>query len=165
MFTVHDAHDDDHDLLLPRRPRKIKGWAGAALIPEANATQLVRQQMLMAPLLASALYGPKRTPTNRQSQRSSSRSSDHSNLGKPLDRERVVPADGGFPCGRCLRGDVMRAAVETVGVVWQHQVEIGDVNMRLVPLDRRDPICGLCGCCAGWSRCPAARPASCRWSA
>jgi hypothetical protein len=43
---------------------------------------------------------------------------------------------------RCLRGDVMRAAIETGGVVGQHQVEIGEVNMRLVPVDQRDPICG-----------------------
>jgi hypothetical protein len=36
----------------------------------------------------------------------------------------------------------MRAVIEAGGVVGQHQVEIGDVNMRLVPVDQRDPICG-----------------------
>jgi len=66
------------------------------------------------------------------------RCSDRSNFGKPLDCVLVVPADGGFPCGRRLRGDVMRAAVETGGVVGQHQVE--DVDVRLVPIDQRDPI-------------------------
>src|ERR1700742_778406 len=57
----------------------------------------------------------------------SGRCSDRSNFGKSLDRVRVVPADGGFPCGRRLRRNVMRVAVETGGVVGQHQVEIGDI--------------------------------------
>ena len=52
--------------------------------------------------------------------------SDRSNFGEALDCELVgpagVPADGGFPCGRCLRGNVVRVVVETGGVVWQHQV-------------------------------------------
>src|SRR6185436_13743022 len=43
--------------------------------------------------------------------------SDRSNFGEPLDRVLVVPADGGFPSGRRLRGDVVRAVVETGGVV------------------------------------------------
>jgi hypothetical protein len=68
--------------------------------------------------------------------------SDRSNFGKPLDCVLVVPADGGFPRGRRLRGDVMRAVVETGGVVGQHQVEVGDVDVRLVPIDQRDPIRG-----------------------
>ena len=55
--------------------------------------------------------------------------SDRSNFGEPLDRVLVVPADGGFPCGRRLRGDVVRAVVETGGVVGQHQVEVGDVDV------------------------------------
>jgi hypothetical protein len=71
-----------------------------------------------------------------------SRCSDRSNFGKPLDCALVVPADGGFPCGRRLRGDVMRAALETGGVVGQHQVKVGDVDVRLVPVDQRDPIGG-----------------------
>ena len=65
-----------------------------------------------------------------------------SNFSKPLDCVLVVPADGGFPCGRRLRGDVVRAVVETRGVVGQHQVEVGDVDVRLVPVDQRDPIRG-----------------------
>jgi len=48
------------------------------------------------------------------------RCSDRSNFGEPLDCVLVVPADGGFPCGRRLRGDVARAVVETGGVVRQH---------------------------------------------
>src|SRR5882672_8809556 len=54
--------------------------------------------------------------------------SDRSNFGEPLDCELVgpagVPADGGFPCGRCLRGNVVRVIVETCCVVGQHQVEV-----------------------------------------
>jgi hypothetical protein len=45
------------------------------------------------------------------------RCSDRSNFGEPLDCVLVVPADGGFPCGRRLRGNVVRAVVETGGVV------------------------------------------------
>lgn len=68
--------------------------------------------------------------------------SDHSNVGEPLDCVLVVPADGGFPCGRRLRSDVVRLVVETGGIVGQHQVEVGDVDVRLVPVDQGDPICG-----------------------
>ena len=61
------------------------------------------------------------------------RCSDRSDLGEPLDGEVVdpagVPADGSFPCGPCLRGNVMRVVVETGGVVWQRQVEVGDVDV------------------------------------
>ena len=46
----------------------------------------------------------------------------------------VVPADGGLPCGGRLRGDVVRVAVETGGVVGQHQVEVGDVDARPLAL-------------------------------
>src|SRR3954451_21047034 len=59
--------------------------------------------------------------------------SDRSNFGEPPDCELVVPADGGFPCSPCLRGNVARVVVETGGVVWQRQVEVGDVDVRLVP--------------------------------
>jgi hypothetical protein len=49
--------------------------------------------------------------------------SDRANLGEPLNCELVgpagVPADGGFPCGPRLRGDVVRVAAETGGVVRQ----------------------------------------------
>jgi hypothetical protein len=34
----------------------------------------------------------------------------------------------------------MRAFVETGGVVGQDQVEVGDVDVRLVPVDQRDPV-------------------------
>ena len=68
--------------------------------------------------------------------------SDRANLGEPLDGELVgpagVPADGGFPCGPRLRGDVIRVVAETGGVVRQRQVEVGDVDVRLVPVDYRD---------------------------
>src|SRR5262249_57163401 len=63
-------------------------------------------------------------------------------VGEALDGVVVAAADGGFPCGRRLRGDVVRAVVETGGVVGQHQVEVGDVDVRLVPVDQRDPIHG-----------------------
>ena len=67
-------------------------------------------------------------------------------LGEPPECEVVgaarVPADGGLPCGRCLRGDVVRVVVETGRVVGQHQVELGDVDVRLVPVDQRHPIRG-----------------------
>jgi hypothetical protein len=39
-----------------------------------------------------------------------------------------------------LPGDIERLAVETGGVVGQYQVEIGNVNMRLVPIYQRDSI-------------------------
>src|SRR3954451_7122343 len=72
------------------------------------------------------------------------RRSERANFGEPLDRELVgpagVPADGGFPCGPCLRGNIVRVVVDSGGVVWQHQVEVGDVDVRLVPVDQRDPI-------------------------
>lgn len=54
----------------------------------------------------------------------------------------VVPADGGFPGGPRLRGDVVGRIVESGSVVGQHQVEGGDVNARLIPVDERDPIGG-----------------------
>jgi hypothetical protein len=41
-----------------------------------------------------------------------------------------------------LSGDVVRAVVETGGVVGQHQVEVGPVDVPLVPVDQRDPIRG-----------------------
>src|SRR5262249_21751676 len=68
--------------------------------------------------------------------------SDRANFGKPRDGVFVVPADGGFPGGRRLRGDVVCAVGETGGIVGQHQVEVGDVDMRLVPVDQRDPLRG-----------------------
>src|SRR4029453_2920661 len=37
--------------------------------------------------------------------------SDRSNFGEPLDCVLVVPADGGFPCGPRLRGDIVRLVV------------------------------------------------------
>src|SRR5262249_15026874 len=58
------------------------------------------------------------------------RCSDRSHFGEPLDCIRVVPADGGFPCGRRLRGDVVRAVVETGGVVGQHQVGLPGATNR-----------------------------------
>jgi len=70
------------------------------------------------------------------------RCSDRSNVGEPLDRVVVVPADGGFPCGRRLRSDVMRVVGETGGIVGQRQVEVGDVNEYLVPVHQSDLIHG-----------------------
>ena len=71
---------------------------------------------------------------------------DRSNFGEPLDCELVgpagVPAGGGFPCRPCLRGNVVPVVLETGGVVWQRQVEVGDVDVRLVPVDQRDSIRG-----------------------
>src|SRR5690349_2829862 len=43
--------------------------------------------------------------------------SDRAHFRKPFDRELVIPADGGFPGGRGLRGDVMRGGVQAGGVV------------------------------------------------
>ncbi len=68
--------------------------------------------------------------------------SDRSYLGEPPDCILIVPAHGGFPCGRRLRSDVVRVVVETGGVVRKRQVEVGDVDVRLVPIDQRDPIRG-----------------------
>ena len=36
MFTVYDAHDVDHEALIPRRSHKIKGCAGASCILQAS---------------------------------------------------------------------------------------------------------------------------------
>ena len=62
------------------------------------------------------------------------------NLGKPLGCVIVAPADSGFPGGRRLLRNVTGNADEIAGVVRQHQVEIGDVNMRLVPIDQSNTI-------------------------
>src|SRR5262245_17656872 len=79
------------------------------------------------------------------------RGSDGSTFGKPLDCVLVVPADGGFPRGRRWRGDVMRVLVETGGVVGQHQIEVGDVEVRRVPVDQRDPLRGHADVAPGWA--------------
>ena len=70
------------------------------------------------------------------------RCSDRSNFGKPLDGVLVVPTDGGFPCGPRLRGGVECLVIETGSVVRQHQVEVGDIDVRLVPIDQRDVMGG-----------------------
>ena len=77
------------------------------------------------------------------------RCSDRSNFGEPLDCVLVVPTDGGFPCGRSLRGDVVHAVVQSGGVVGQHQVEVGDVDVRFVPVNQPRPDPQLCGYCRG----------------
>src|SRR3954454_8246308 len=71
--------------------------------------------------------------------------SDRSDFGEPLGCELVIPAgvaEGGVPRGPCLRGNVVGVVVEIGGVVGQHQVEVGDVKARLVPVDQGDPIRG-----------------------
>ena len=45
------------------------------------------------------------------------RCSDGSNFGELFHCVLVIPADGGFPCSRRLRGEVVRAVVETGGIV------------------------------------------------
>ena len=42
---------------------------------------------------------------------------DRPNFGKSLDRVLVVPANGSLPCGGRLRGNVIRAPLETGGIV------------------------------------------------
>jgi hypothetical protein len=61
--------------------------------------------------------------------------SDRSNFSESLDCVFVVLADGGFPGGPRLRSDIVRLVVESGGVVRQHQVEVGNVDVRLVPVD------------------------------
>ena len=68
-----------------------------------------------------------------------------SDFGEPLLRLLAPPAgvhEGGVPRGPRLRGSVVRVVVEPAGVVRQHQVEIRDVDARIVPIDNRDPIRG-----------------------
>ncbi|HET6479127.1 MAG TPA: hypothetical protein VFG35_03660 [Actinoplanes sp.] len=54
---------------------------------------------------------------------------DRSSFGEPLDRVLVVPADCGFPGGRRLRGDVVRAVVKAGGMAGQHKIEVRDVDV------------------------------------
>ena len=58
-------------------------------------------------------------------------------LGEPPDRILIVPAHSGFPCGRRLRGDVVRVVVESGGVVRKRQVEVGDVDVCRRSVDDR----------------------------
>ena len=67
--------------------------------------------------------------------------SDRPHFGKPLNCVFVTPADGSFPSGRCLHGHVLSALVEARSVMGQRQIEVGHVDVRLVPIDKRDPIC------------------------
>jgi hypothetical protein len=59
--------------------------------------------------------------------------SERANLGEPLDCEIVdpagIPTNGGFPRGLCLRGNVVRAVVEIRGVMRQHEVEVGYIDV------------------------------------
>jgi hypothetical protein len=41
----------------------------------------------------------------------------------------VAPADGSFPSGRCLRGNVLSALVEARSVMGQRQIEVGHVDV------------------------------------
>jgi hypothetical protein len=66
--------------------------------------------------------------------------SDRSNFFESLERVLIAPADGGFPGGRRLRGDVVRVRVESGGIVWQHQVQVRRVDVRLIPIDQCDAI-------------------------
>jgi hypothetical protein len=117
----------------PLPAREVRRNRDEPIQPNSSlASTCTRQRRLPS---SSTAFAPKRS-------RSRCLCSDRSNLGKPLDCVRVVPADGGFPCGRGLRGDAMRAAIKTCYVVGQHKFEIGDVNIRLVPVDQRDPIRG-----------------------
>jgi hypothetical protein len=70
----------------------------------------------------ASLAGKRFTGRQDQEHRRSVRcGSDRSDFGEPLDCEQVgpgrVPADGGFPCGPRLRGDVVSVVVEIGGVV------------------------------------------------
>src|SRR5690349_17048410 len=99
------------------------------------------------PMPRSAFFDCRRSTTQ-----CSNAFSDRSNFGEPLDCVLVVPADGGFPCGRRLRGDVVRAVVEAGGVVGQYEVEVGDVDVRLVQRSRcpsGTPRTGLSGASVG----------------
>src|SRR4051812_43548402 len=49
-------------------------------------------------------------------------------------------AEGCIPGGPCLRGNIVRVVVEIGGVVRQHEVEVGNIDARLVPVDQRHPI-------------------------
>ena len=48
-------------------------------------------------------------------------------------------ASVGVLCGFLIRLPLLRPLEEAGGVVRQHQVEVGDVDVRLVPVDQRDP--------------------------
>ena len=67
--------------------------------------------------------GSRRSPSVRRN------CSERANFGKPLDGVFVVPADGGFPCCRCLRGDVIGDAFQTGCIVGQDEVKVGHVDM------------------------------------
>ena len=54
----------------------------------------------------------------------------------------VIPTDGSLPSGRCLRRDVVYVALEPRGVAGQDEIELGYVDMRLVPVDQGHPIPG-----------------------
>ncbi len=91
--------------------------------------------------------------------------SDRSDFGEPPDRVLVVPAHGGFPCGRRLRGEVVRVVVEAGGVVGQHEVEVGDVDVGLVPVDQARSDSRSCGRCQGCWGCRGRRRSDVRRAA
>ena len=70
----------------------------------------------------------KRLPQARHRQFRRSRS-DRSNFGKPLDRVFVPPADGSFPCCRCLCGSIISTVVQIGSIVGQYEVEVWNVDM------------------------------------
>src|SRR6478609_4374908 len=71
--------------------------------------------------------------------------SDRSDFSEPFGCEVVIPAgvtEGGVPSGPCLRSNVVCVGVEIGGVVGQHQVEVGNIDARLRPVDQADTISG-----------------------
>ena len=79
--------------------------------------------------------------------------SDRSDFSEPLGCELVIPAreaEGGIPGGPCLRGNIVRVVVEIGGVVRQHEVEVGNIDARLVPVDQRDAIRRHADVAGGW---------------
>ena len=90
-----------------------------------------RRRRVRAPLHAR----PRRSVDARRSLRRASASRLAPNASAPLGSQQTAASHAADAC-------VVRVVVETGGVVWQHEVEVGDVDVRFVPVDQRDPIRG-----------------------
>ena len=78
---------------------------------------------------------------------------DRSNFGKSLFRVFVIPIDGGFPSGRCLRGDVIRPGFQIGSIMGQDEVKVVHVDIRLIPVDQRRNFITRCAAMAAMVPC------------